>query len=319
MSDTEKPPYRTLFVVGCPRSGTTWMQLLLDQCPAVATAPETQIFAYYLDRFRRQWAEEHEGATARLQGRAGLSRLLSEEEFLELCGVTAGFVLDRIHARNPAAPWVMEKSPRHALLVDFILRVFPDASILHVIRDPRDTAASLIRAGRSWGQSWAPRNPIEAGRLWKQHVEAGRGARDLTQRYHEVRYEDLRRDTAAVFAGVLDWLDLPVETDFVEQAVRACDLQRLKKDSDDSGRPVPGGRSPQGFFGKGSVGGWRDVLGTGGGRQVESVCHDLMQSLGYAPELVQSGKKTLRIAAHDGIRRVRDSVDWRFQQLLFRI
>ncbi len=312
-------PYRTLFVVGSPRSGTTWLQLLLDQSPRVATAPETQIFAYYLDHFRKQWIEEHEGVGARLQGRAGLSRLLSDEEFLGLCGRTAREVLDRIAADNPAASVVVEKSPRHAVLVEWILSIFPDAWILHVVRDPRDAAASMVKAGWSWGAAWAPRNPIDAGRLWLKHVNAARAARDLTPNYREIRYEDLRADTAPELQSLLRWLGLPADDEFVAEAIRNCDLKRLRKDADGADLPVPGKRSPKGFFGKGSVGGWRETLGARGGRLVESVCYDTMISCGYQPEQVRNGRPTTRIVLHDAVRRIRESIDWQLQRLLFRL
>ncbi|HEY0304235.1 MAG TPA: sulfotransferase, partial [Longimicrobiales bacterium] len=122
---------KKLFIVGCPRSGTTWMQLLLAQHPSIATAPETQIFAYYLEPMRKQWAQERAGAGR--NGSAGLSRLLSDAEFEELCRTSAEFVLEKIRQRNPAAAVVAEKSPKHALQADFIQRLFPDAYFLHVV------------------------------------------------------------------------------------------------------------------------------------------------------------------------------------------
>lgn len=319
MSDA---PYRTLFVVGCPRSGTTWVQLLLDGSPEVVTAPETQIFAYYLDGFRRQWVEEHDGPNTRLQGRAGLSRLLSDEEFRELCARTARFVLDRIHAGAPEATVVVEKSPRHAVLMPWILDVLPDAWVLHVMRDPRDTAASLLDAGRSWA-TWAPRNPIDAGRLWKAQVEGARRAAASTDRYREVRYEALRERPAEELAGILEWLELPADPETCRRSVEACELERLKKRGGDGGGedglPVPGERSPRGFFGRGSVGGWTRRLSRGQARLVEAVCHDTMVELGYEPELVTGERRLARIVAHDALRRVRGAVDWRLQRLLNRI
>lgn len=323
LANDRRPPYTLLFVVGSPRSGTTWVQLLLDKSPDVATAPETQIFAYYLDHFRKQWLVEHTGPAAELQGGAGLCRLLSDEDFLELCAHSARFVLDRIRDRRPDASVVLEKSPRHAVIADWILDVFPDAFILHVIRDPRDAAASMMEAARSWGRGWAPPNPIDAARLWRVHVEGARRARGKTQRYREVRYETLRESPGSVLSDVLEWLEIPQDEGFCRDAAEACALDRLRKKStspsgeENSGSmPVPGGRSPKGFFGRGSVGGWKDRIGRRNARSVESVCYGLMKELGYEPVLVSSGRRTSRILLHDAIKRVRESVDWQLQRLL---
>lgn len=309
--------YRTLFVVGCPRSGTTWIQLLLAQHAAVATAPETQIFAYYLDQFRRQWKHEHEGPGKRHQGKAGLSRLLSEEEFRELCRHCAQEVLDKIARRHPDPQMVVEKSPRHALEAEWIASLFPEALFLHVVRDPRDTAASLLAAGRSWG-GWAPRNPIDAARMWKAHVAGARRMATLGGRYREVRFESLRSDAAGELHRIFEWLGLRADRTECERAVEACRLERLREDADPDRLPLPGTRSPRGFFRRGEVGSWRAELSRGQVRVIERLCGDLMDTLGYSRSVRTPGwRAAVRIRLHDGIQRVRESLDWQLERLLW--
>ncbi len=305
------PSYRPLFVVGCPRSGTTWLQLLLAHHPRVATAPETQIFAYYLDHFQRQWREEHDGDTARLQGRAGLSRLLSQEEFEALCRLNASTVLEKIAAKRPDASIVMEKSPRHALHAEFIRRLFPDALFLNVVRDPRDVVTSLMAAARSWGRSWAPPNAIDAARMWREHILAAR--RVSGAGYREVRYERLTAEPVAEVQGILAWLGLPAGRAECEEAVAACELSKLRE-GDTSKLPVPGERSPREFFRSGQAGGWREQLGRADVRIVEHVCAGLMDELGYE-RTARVRARPLRIPVHDALLRVRESVDWQLQRL----
>lgn len=311
--------FRKLFVVGCPRSGTTWMQLLLSQFPEVATAPETQIFAYYLDHFLRQWRHEHEGPGSRSQGRAGLSRLLTEDEFFELCGRTAGMVLEKIAAGNPGASVVCEKSPRNALQAEFIHRVFPDAYFLHVIRDPRDTVASLMAAARSWGSGWAPRSAIGAARMWTDHIRSARRIAGRTERYREIRYEALQRDPAGELHGIAIWLGLGVGVEECVRAVEACELKTLQKSADARRMPLPGEKSPKDFFRKGKVGGWQEDVTPGDVRVIEYLCADHMRELGYEPLSGSWTRRPLRVSVHDGIQRVRESVDWQLARLLARV
>jgi hypothetical protein len=310
---------KKLFVVGCPRSGTTWVQLLLSQHPAVVTAPETQIFAYYLVHFQRQWRLEHEGPGSTLQGRAGLSRLLSETDFEELCRLTAQAVLDRIAARNPDASVIVEKSPKHALMADFIHRIFPDAYFLNVIRDPRDASASLMAAGRSWGAGWAPKSAIPAARMWRDHVESARRVRPKTERYREVFYERLQEDPAEGLRGILEWLGIARTPEECEQMVRACEFEKLQKTAPGKEMPLPGGKSPKGFFRKGKVGGWRDELPAGDVRVIEHICADLMAECGYEPANPPPARAPLRVPVHDAIQRVRESIDWQLEKLLYRV
>ncbi|MGH7574075.1 MAG: sulfotransferase family protein, partial [Longimicrobiales bacterium] len=221
---------RKVFIVGCPRSGTTWLQLLLSKHPQVATAPETQIVAFYLVHFLKQWEHEHNGPTAKHQGRAGLSRVLSEDEFHGLCRDVILCVLEKIAAQTPGATHVVEKSPGHAVHAQWIHRLLPDARFLHVVRDPRDTVASLLAASRTWGGDWAPHNPIDAARLWRRHVSEARGiARDSPQAYREVRYESLRAQPVDELASVACWLGLAWPRADCEAAVAACELDKLNK------------------------------------------------------------------------------------------
>lgn len=305
-------PAKRLFIIGCPRSGTTWMQLLLAQHPGIATAPETQIFAYYLEPMRQQWA--HEQANAGRSGSAGLSRLLSEQEFEMLCRTNAEFVLERIKARNPDAEVVAEKSPKHALQADFIQRLYPDAYFLHVVRDPRDACASLLAASRGWGAGWAPHNVIDAARMWRDHVNAARQA--SRGNFLEVKYEDLSNEAASELAAIHEWLKLPTDRASCDAAVAACDFSRLKEDGN---KNLPSAKAPKEFFRNGKPGAGVRDLPRGDVRVIEQICGTLMHDLGYT-RTVQPGLGTkARIATHDGVARVRESFDWQLQRLLRKV
>lgn len=307
-----------VFIVGCPRSGTTWLQLLLSKHPAVATAPESQIVAFYLSHFLRQWKHEHDGPTAKHQGRAGLSRVLSEDEFDELCRDVILRVLERIAARNPGATHVVEKSPGHAVHAPWIHQLLPDARFLHVIRDPRDTVASLLAASRTWGGDWAPHNPIDAARTWRRHVtEVRRVERDAPHSYREVRYEALKAWPVDELESIACWLGLAWDRADCEAAVEACALDKLNKKEDSGGLPVPGEKSPAGFFRRGAVGGWAEDMPRRHAQIVETVCADVMAELGY--EAATPGNPRARILAHDGLQRVREAMDWRLQKLIRRV
>lgn len=315
----EAGDYKKLFIVGCPRSGTTWLQLLLAQHEGIATAPETQIFAYYLGQLERQWRLEHEGSD-RLQGQAGLSRVLSDEEFAAMCRQSARMVLDKIRAGRPGSNVVVEKSPKHALHAAFIQQLFPDALFLNVVRDPRDTVASLIAASRSWGRDWAPPNAVQAARMWVDHIGgARRAAQHDPGRYHEVKYEQLKADPVDQLQAIFAWVGLEVERSGCEAAVAACDFEELKKRKSADDLPLPGSRSPQGFFRKGEAEAWRADLSPTDVRVVEHICGPLMAEFGYERSRKARRRPPFKILAHDGVQRVRESVDWQLARVLMKV
>lgn len=307
--------FSTAFVVGCPRSGTTWVQLLLAEHEDVVTAPETHIFSFYLSHLQRQWNREHEREKTSDQGKAGLCQLLSRDQFDELCHDIAYRVLSHIASRDPGASTVVEKSPQHARHAEWISRLFPDASIVHVIRDPRDAVSSIISASQDWGKDWAPRHPVDAARMWKSHVAEARRAESSSANYTEIHYEDLKEDPVEQVVRLYGELDLSNSREECVRAVEACRLEKLQNEAQSSDRPLPGEGSPEGFFRKGKAGGWKDELTTSTVRVIERVCGDEMTALGYQP-VARTGPGTrARILIHDILKRIRESLDWQLQRL----
>jgi len=292
---------RPVFLVGCPRSGTTWLQLLLAHHPKVATWHETNLFLTYLGPLRHEWRRESGFEPGRL--RAGLRELLAPEEFLALCGRFATSVLERVAARRPGAELVLEKSPGHVLLAGFILEALPDARFLHLVRDPRGTAASLMAAGRSWARRWAPRKAEKAALEWVRMVE--HGLRIPGDRCLEVRYEALHRDGPGTLAAVLRWLGLEFEEGFPAGAVEACEIEKLREGRGDPEAPFDTRRQPQGFYRRGEADGWRDELAPYEIRVVEYVAGPLMDRLGYERSRSDSRRIPWRLALRRAHRRLR--------------
>ncbi|MGW3199161.1 sulfotransferase family protein [Streptomyces sp. NPDC001118] len=115
------------------------------------------------------------------------------------------------------APRLLEKTPENTLRLPFLLRLFPDATVVHLRREPRDTIASIVRAWshpgfvnipdlpgwprRAWhlllppGWSrWAGEDLSQiAARQWAAAVEAVLDARPAVPAGHwiEVEYAEL--------------------------------------------------------------------------------------------------------------------------------
>jgi hypothetical protein len=177
---------RPIFVLGCPRSGTTLVQVMLHGHPKIAIPPENR-YVMPLYRRRRRFGDLEERANREavaefiLERRRrfrdlGLSRKRTRALIADgppTIGSAIGVVL-RAYAERFERPRWGDKRPHYTHFVEPLLRMFPDAQLVHVIRDPRDCVASLKRAPW-WKRStyhgiatWAAAidNVDEASRRW---------------------------------------------------------------------------------------------------------------------------------------------------------
>ncbi len=107
--------------------------------------------------------------------------------------------LQHAHRRHKSR-WA-DTSPAIEHHASELLADFPDARILHVVRDPRDHLAST-RAGTGHGRT--------AGRDTAKWLRSVRVARDLAARdpdhYRAVRYEDVMNDPGAVLQFICSFI-----------------------------------------------------------------------------------------------------------------
>ena len=97
-----------------------------------------------------------------------------------------------------------DKTPTYVFLLGFIKTLFPDAQIVHVIRDPRDVVASHR-------DRWGYQSGAKSAYKWRRSVTAAREFAESAGdgEYTEVRYEDLVSDAEKVMRGLLEFLNEP--------------------------------------------------------------------------------------------------------------
>ena len=108
-------------------------------------------------------------------------------------------------AANEAAGvgWV-EKTPDHLKRLDLIEAACPDAAVVHIVRSPGPTIASLQRASKAWGK---PRGWFAFAVKWWLSARLSRGCIGRA-RHHHVFYEDVIEDTEGECRRLFAALDL---------------------------------------------------------------------------------------------------------------
>lgn len=203
---------RDPFVVfGAPRSGTTYLQSLIDADPRIVLTNETRIFTW-LHRSLREAAESDKAVARRKQEVLAHLRV-------ELARTVRDFYADLA----PEATWWGDKNPFYGTdegVLDTVDELFPDARYVHLVRDGRDVVTSLHRRRRPDGQRWST---FDAGHtLWLRSLTvAGAFGARVGERYLELRYEDLIADDVGWTTRVFEHLGVEVSP-----AVRAYAAQQ---------------------------------------------------------------------------------------------
>jgi hypothetical protein len=200
-----------VFLVGCPRSGTTLLHRLADAHPELAIVHETLWIPALYER-RTGLTPEGEVTPALLP------RLLEHRRFGQL-GIDAG-ALERLleslapvsyaqfvsalfdaYGRARGKRLVGDKSPGYARSIPVLHELWPAARFVHLIRDGRDVCLSALgwkkadRVFRDHG-TW-PDEPVTTAALWwERSVRLGREAGRVLppECYQELRYERLVAD-----------------------------------------------------------------------------------------------------------------------------
>ena len=323
---TGAPDTPVFFVTGLGKSGTSWLMRTLDGHPEILCRGEGRFFAadwrranfdpdgtralasslYYalLDsEYLRLWVERsvwaREGDAARHLD--NLTRLATEH-----------FLMERLRETNKKL--VGDKSP--LLGEDFIeevARIYPEARVIHIIRDGRDQAVSMLHHvwNRSTDQGGVqtlkpgeferreayrkdPEKLLQTGegvfteerlrgaaRSWNSRV--GKTAEDgpalLGPNYTEVRYEDLLERPHEEVRRLAGFLGADTREKAVRQAVDAARFEKLSR-----GRER-GQEDTSSFYRKGVAGDWRNYFTARDKEIYKQEAGELLIRLGYERDL----------------------------------
>lgn len=171
---------KRIFVVGCSRSGTTMLQVLLASHPDVKSFPETNFFWSATGDRRRILARF--GLPTGLEAKAirhtiGLlnSKPLEHSTprfFISFRSAVAKYIslLDAQAAKDEKSMW-LEKTPLHVCRIRFIEEYVKSPLFVHMIRDGRDVVASICDRAVKYPERFGwQRNPSYGINLWNRTI-----------------------------------------------------------------------------------------------------------------------------------------------------
>lgn len=191
-----------VFVVGCPRSGTTVLyHMLLSSGDFAIYRTESNVFNLLMPRFggmssladRQKLLEVW--VRSRLFRDSGLDATDICTKIVHECHNAGDFLrllMQDIARKQGMRRWA-DCTPEHLLYMREIKRQIPDALFIHIIRDGRDVALSYAKQGWAHPLPWdRSEETTVAGLYWEWLVRRGREqGKGLRGDYMEVYFEDL--------------------------------------------------------------------------------------------------------------------------------
>lgn len=171
------------FLVGAERSGTTMLRLMLDHHPEIAWLQE---FEYAVDRVADdgQWPDLEDYLGWLTTHRIFQAREFSVDQSLSYPELVRSFLEQ--HRQRAGKPLIGATCHRN---FHRLLYLWPEARFIHLVRDGRAVARSVINMGWSSNMWTASRKWVEAERTWDHLCETL-----AESRYIEVKYEELLAD-----------------------------------------------------------------------------------------------------------------------------
>jgi hypothetical protein len=250
------------FVGGAPRSGTTWLQHVLDSHPAVSCRGEGLFQQALADKLQAAMTERRrvlEDKNTRLFRHSGGYPLPGAEDVEALLGTGIMMALARQSIGRDCQA-LGEKTPENVFAFPMLKRLFPAAKFIGIARDPRDVLASAWHFFHKPGPDGG--DPAEKLTFVRdacpQLHEGARRMLALREAFPTdsmiVTYEAMLAEPARIAGELFRFLGVAVSDEIVAETVRRTSFAALA-----GGRPAGTAQSGA-FFRKGVAGDWRGTL-----------------------------------------------------------
>ncbi len=177
--------FNPIFVIGCPRSGTTLLGNILGGNENIACADESMFLLDLWNMYSKV------SLAGNRRESIFLSSYTSPQKHLEYLAEYVQNVYTDLLESKPGARTVVDHTPVYSHLFNFIELIFGGSFYVHITRNEADVIKSLAKVrekGGAWGQ---PDN--ETRRQFRNHwiKDAREIKKTAPDRYFELSYEDL--------------------------------------------------------------------------------------------------------------------------------
>ena len=270
------------FIIGIPKSGTTWLQYILNGHPEIKCSGENH-FGRFIEAIQTA-VKQYNDYIIDCNRNIGTSTFgfFNTQDLGYFLTSSLGLLLGNAGIEREAKV-VGSKDPLLLKKIDECSRLFPAAKFIHIIRDGRDVVTSAwfnnLRANREDTlRRWSDfRSFVEFGvHQWASDIGKGLAfGKKEPGRYLEVKYESLHQNPHKNVERIVEFLGVDASEEVLTACVDAGSFKTLSR-----GRKQ-GEEDRSAFFRKGSMGDWKNHFD--GPSVATFVQHggELLQALGY--------------------------------------
>lgn len=269
------------FVVGCQKSGTTWMQALLEAHPEVCSRGEASFGALLIgplfELLNGYNAKQRAGETNRFSGEDAIEIARGAINLLQRRWVDLQPQPERIRV-------IADKTPEHAIALDALGAIYPQMKVIHIVRDGRDGVVSGWHHNlRQNEASFRARfgSMEQYTRYFVEHhwipfiTRAQQWGVAHADAYLELRYEHVLESPREHAARIFSFLGVDTSESVIEAVVERTSFKSL------SGGRERGETNNASHFRRGTSGGWRDELDQASADAFEALGGAMLDRLGY--------------------------------------
>jgi hypothetical protein len=304
---------RPIYIAGLERSGTSLIYALLGSHPAIAMTRRTNLWTHFYEQYGDlSRPENFERCLAMMLRYKRIVRLKPDPDRLrrefgqgEATYARLFALLGEHYAESQQKPRWGDKSLNTERYAEPIFAAYPQARMIHMIRDPRDRYASAITR---WGRS---RGGVGAGTaMWLWSVNCARRHQErFPGKYKIVRYETLVFRPEETLREICEFIG-------EEYSPRMLSMQSAQSFRDEGGNSSYG-RRPPGYISTNSIGRFRSVLSRRQIAYMERTAGREMASYGYVLDKIEmsAGEKIAYYLIESPVN-VSRAVAWRAREAL---
>ncbi|MFP8488056.1 sulfotransferase family protein [Gracilimonas sp. Q87] len=219
---------KKIFIVGCPRSGTTLLQSFIASHSKIVSFPETHLYSKTISinpivQAITIYRTKHLNMVDQILTELSVPQNKELKKFNYTFSTVKwtrflNHQLNKIgeHYRDAEENYLLEKTPRHLHYIDLIQKTEKNAVFIHLIRNGEDVVASMIEATANNPDEWSGSRSVDKSIFWwNRSIRISEQYIGLKNNYH-LRYKNLVENPGKALGYLFEKIGLPFEEQILE-------------------------------------------------------------------------------------------------------